>query len=558
MRGSELLVRTLLEHNVKYVFGLPGDTSIDWYEALYDFKDQITHILVTDEKHAVYMADAYARITRKPGVCEGPSGGGATYMAPGIFEAHNSSIPLIAMNTDIPTDAHGKAVLTEIDQVRLFDVATKWSISVDFAERIPEFVRKAFRIATTGKPGAVHLAFPMDVLASHAPYAEHPKKNLRFSVTPTMRFLPPRNDLKKALDLLLKSETPFIIVGGGVHISGAYGALERFATAIGCPVGTSITGKGSIDERHPLSVGVVGENGGSTGGNKMVMDADLIIFVGTQTGSVVTSHWQTPPNDGKRKIIQIDVDPEEIGRNYTVDCGLIGDAHAVLQELTRMIEKKIEKRKDGRITEILKIWEEKEREKKANAHTTPLHPVEIVKICENLLPENTILIADAGTPTPYFASYYRLKAGRNFLAPRAYGALGYAVPAAVGVYVADRSSRVVSLTGDGSMLMSMAELSTIVREGIPAIVIVFHNNEYSWVKTHLKYRKDGKYLSVDLPDIRYDKVAESMGLVSYTAETAAEFEDSLRDAVQTSEPSLIDARTLPLHEIESKLPWKTH
>ena len=298
MKGSEVLVKTLIDHNAEYIFGLPGDTSLDWYESLYEYKNQITHVLATDERNAVYMADAYAKITNKPGLCEGPSGGGATYMLPGIYEANESSISLIAINTDIPNTIHGKATITEIDQITLFELATKWSARVDHVSRISEFVRRAFRVATTGKPGAVHLAFPSNVMSFHADNDfKFQKSSSQFLKFPAIRIAPPESDLKAALDLIFKSERPFIIAGGGVHISGAYESLEKFSTVIGSPLGTSITGKGSMDERHPLSVGVIGENGGNVSSDEIIMNSDLIIFIGTQTGSVVTCHWRRPSDD---------------------------------------------------------------------------------------------------------------------------------------------------------------------------------------------------------------------------------------------------------------------
>jgi acetolactate synthase-1/2/3 large subunit len=561
MKGAALLVGSLIEHEVRYIFGLPGDTSLDFYEALYDAQGEIRHVLATDERNAAYMADAYARITNKPGVCEGPSGGGATYIIPGLYEANYSSLPMVAINTDIPVAGKGKAVLTEMDQVKFFEDATKWSTIVTQAGRIPEVMRNAFREATTGKPGAVHLSFPMDVLGGEGSAGMKSFKKVYTSV-PAARTRPSAHEVIEALKVIMESEAPFVVAGGGIHLSQAYKALEEFAVITGSLVGTSITGKGSMDEEHPLSVGVVGENGGSPTANVMLKECDLVIFVGTQTGSVVTSHWQTPPDDGKRKVIQIDIDPQEIGRNYNVDCGLVGDARSVLEALvkgldTRMRKNAEEKGRNGRLHEIVTAW--KEAELSHIGVTKSVHPLTVVKTCKNLLPEDVILVADAGTPTPYFASFYPSRAKRMFLSPRAFGSLGYAVPGAVGAHKGRPSSRIISLTGDGSMLVSMAELATVAREQVPAVVILFHNNEYGWIKVHQKYRKEQKYLSVDLPEVKYGVIAESMGLLSYTAETDGEFEETLRMALKTDEPTFIDAHTMKLHEIAPEsLPWAVH
>ncbi|MBU7014707.1 MAG: thiamine pyrophosphate-binding protein [Theionarchaea archaeon] len=558
MKGAALLVESLIEHEVRYIFGLPGDTSLDLYEALYDAEDEICHVLATDERNAAYMADAYARITNRPGVCEGPSGGGASYIIPGLYEAHYSSLPMVAINTDIPVAGKGKAVLTEMDQVHFFEDATKWSTVVTQAEKIPETVRNAFREATTGKPGAVHISFPMDVLGCEGS-AERKAFRRLYTSLPAVRICPSTDDVSEALNIIMESETPFVVAGGGIHLSQAYEALEEFAVITGSLVGTSITGKGSMDEEHPLSAGVVGENGGSPAANVMLNEADLVIFVGTQTGSVVTSHWHTPPNDGRRKIIQIDIDPQEIGRNYDVSCGLVGDARSVLEILVRGLETKM--RKDAgrseRLNETITAW--KEAELADPSVSRSIHPLTVVKTCKKLLPEDVILVADAGTPTPYFASFYPSRARRMFLSPRAFGSLGYAIPGAVGAHKGRPSSRIISLTGDGSMLVSMAELASVAREQIPAVVILFHNNEYGWIKVHLKYRKEQKYLSVDLPEVKYDGVAESLGLSSSVAETDREFEEALKMALKTDEPTFIDAHTMRLHEIApEKLPWVVH
>lgn len=555
MKGAALLVRSLIEHEVKYIFGLPGDTSLDFYDALYDAQDTIQHVLATDERNAAYMADAYARITNKPGVCEGPSGGGAAYIVPGLYEAQYSSLPMVCINTDTPISWRGKAVLTEMDQVQFFRDATKWSTAVTEAAKIPEIMRNAFREATTGRPGAVHISVPMDVLDQSGPEKKFSKV---YTAAPAARVVSAKN-VKKAVSLIKESHAPFVVAGGGIHISQAYTALQKFAVKTGSVVGTSITGKGSIDETHPLSVGVVGENGGSPPANKMLKDADLVIFVGTQTGSVVTSHWKIPVDENRnKKIIQIDVDPKEIGRNYNVDCGLVGDARSILEALIQTIEHAMKNPEEqGHLGKKVAAWKEKQL---SQSHTGAcVHPLSVVKICKKLLPDNVILVADAGTPTPYFASYYQCKAKRQFLAPRAFGSLGYAIPGAVGAHKGSPSSRVISLTGDGSMLVSMAELATIAREQIPAVIVVFHNNEYGWIKVHLKHRKNQKYLSVDLPDINYDIIAESLGVTSFTAKTDSEFEQCLKTALKSTEPTLIDAHTMKLHEIPpEKLPWNIH
>jgi len=562
MKGAEILVESLIAHGVKYIFGVPGDTSLVWYEALHDHKAELKHILATDERNASFMADAYARITNRPGVCEGPSGGGVTYQLPGVSEANRSSIPLVSLNTGIESFFSEKGRLTEIDQQSIYKSETKWSATIAHAKRIPEFVRKAFRIATSGRPGAVHLAIPMDILGEEVDVKDL-YGNPKYVKCPSSRIIPPIDDVKQAKDLILKAKRPVIIAGGGVHLSGAYEELQELAELVGIPVGTSITGKGSIPETHPLSIGCVGDNGGREVANEIVNESDLVIYLGTETGSVVTRKWTLPALDSGKHIIQIDIDPTEIGKNYPVDVGLVGDAKATLKILNQLIKAEINEKsflERPLVQEISKRVAEWRKQEDLNfdLNSTLIKPQTIIKCMAEVLPQNSIIVSDDGTPTPFFVAYYEFcSAGRKYLNPRAHGALGYAVPGAVGACVASPESTIVALTGDGSMLMSMGELATISRLNLPVIVIIFHNNEYSWVKTSQALFHAQKFFSVDLPDIDYCKVAEGFGLRAIQIRDPNEVKPALRTALESEEPVVIDIYTEPLYkEIPPVAPWR--
>src|SRR5687767_5498231 len=333
LSGAEAVVEMLKAHGVEVVFGLCGDTSLPLYDALRGAS--LNHILTRDERHAAYMADGYARLSGKVGVCEGPSGGGATYILPGLVEANESSIPVLAINTDVSVSSRGKFTLTELDQRTLMKPLTKWNTVLDRSADIPRVFRKAFEAMTSGRPGAAHIALPYDVQNGPVERAEV-WADPTLGSFPSRRVAPVPSMVELAARLLRKAKSPLFICGGGVVLSGAEDELLRLATTLSAPVATTISGKGSIDEQSALSVGVVGSNGGTPETRAVVAAADLVVFVGCRAGSVTTERWRHPA-PGKAKIIHIDVDPAVPGANYRVDVPLIGDAKLALSALAEAV-----------------------------------------------------------------------------------------------------------------------------------------------------------------------------------------------------------------------------
>src|SRR5712671_8200009 len=329
LNGAQAVVEMLRAHRVEVVFGLCGDTSLPLYDALRS--SSLKHVLTRDERHAAYKADGYARVTGKVGVCEGPSGGGATYILPGLVEANESSIPVLAINTDVSVSSRGKFTLTELDQRALMKPLTKWNAVLDRSADIPRVFRKAFEEMTTGRPGSAHIALPFDVQNGPVDrtdvYADPTLGNF-----PSRRVGPDAFYVELAVKLIKKAKQPIFICGGGVVLSGAETELAELAEKLSSPVATTISGKGSIDERCALSVGVVGSNGGTPETRAIVDAADLVIFVGCRAGSVTTERWRHPA-PGSAKIIHIDVDPAVPGTNYQVDVPLVGDAKLCLTAL---------------------------------------------------------------------------------------------------------------------------------------------------------------------------------------------------------------------------------
>lgn len=547
MKVGEVIVRLLQAYDVKYIFGVPGDTSMPFYDALYDAALGTTHILTRDERSASFMADVYARLSYRPGVCEGPSGAGATYLLPGVAEAHASSIPVIALTSDTPVSGDDKGVLTELDQQALFSPVTKWCTRIKVAENTPDIFRRAFRLATSGRPGAVQITLPHDVLAQDIDPFE-PRAQEENKTFPAHRTRPDPGAVERAAALLLEAERPLIVAGGGAVISQAWDELTQLAEKLVAPVGTSINGKGAIAEDHPLSVGVVGDNGARPYANRLVADADLIVFIGCRTDSVTTINWTLPSPTSEVTIIHIDVDPKEIGNNYPTEVGLVGDAKLALGDLLEALRssRKGEPANQDRarlVSDMADQWWQ-EVLPKMISDSVPIKPQRVIKELIDVLPSESVIVADAGTATPFTSAYYRSPAGRHVVIPRGYGGLGYALPGVVGAKLARPQSTVVGLMGDGSFGMSVGEMETISRLQLPLTIIQFNNSCFGWIKTLQSLYYDGRYVSVDFSsDTDHAGIARGFGLEGVRVERPDELGPALKKAITSDKPTFIDVLT---------------
>ena len=331
LSGAESMVRMLQAYGVSHIFGLCGDTSLPFYDALCRIGGDLRHILTRDERSAAYMADAYARVSGRVGVCEGPSGGGATYILPGVAEANESSVPLLAITTDIATTSRGRFALTELDQESLFRPVCKWNRVVGRASEIPRSVRAAFSAMTAGRPGATHIGLPFDV-QNEAVDGDEIWPAGEGDTYPSHKTGPDPEAIDAAAELLLDAKLTVLICGGGVVISSAEEEVRTLAERLGAPVATSISGQGSISELHSLALGVVGSNGGTPETRAVLGAADLVMFIGCRAGSVTTERWRIPSPHSVR-VIHIDVDADTIGVNYPTDAAIIGDARLCLAAL---------------------------------------------------------------------------------------------------------------------------------------------------------------------------------------------------------------------------------
>lgn len=547
LSGAEAMVRMLQGFGVRHVFGLCGDTSLPLYDALRRLDHGITHVLTRDERSAGYMADGYARVTGRVGVCEGPSGGGATYILPGVVEANESSIPVLAITTDVSVRARGRFALTELDQRALFRPVTKWNDVIDRADDLPRLVRAAFRAMTSDRPGAAHLGLPYDV--QKQPLDEVAlEADPRFGVYPAQRSGPDLDAVRDAARLLASASAPVFICGGGVIIAGAEAALAALAERVGAAVATTISGQGSIAENDPLAVGVVGSNGGTPETRRIVDAADVVVFIGCRAGSVTTERWRHP-QPGRARIIHIDADPRVIGANYRADVAILADARLALEALVDELGPGMAKTDPrGRIAEA-KAEKFAAFRALAESNEVPIRPERLVASLQALLPEDAVLVCDPGTPCPYFSAYYeQRRTGRLFISNRAHGALGYSMSAALGAKIGRPDATVVAVMGDGSFGFTAGELETIVRAGQKITIVVVSNACYGWIKAGQKSGYGERYYSVDFGRTDHAAVARAFGVKAWRAEDPATLQETLSAALRHEGPALVDVIAQPLHE----------
>ncbi len=534
MKGSEILVRMLQAHDVECVFGLPGDTSMSFYDALKS--SSIRHIMARDERSAGYMADAYARLSGKPGVTEAPSGGGATYLFAAASEADGSSIPLVALTSDVPLSSDNRYALTAMDQVGTYKTATRFSTRITRPEFIPHSVRYAFRAATSGRMGAAHLSLPEDVLSDEAESADDIHPAPECSTYPAWRIRGDAGAIEKAAELLRNAERPVILCGGGTLLSGAQQPLAELAELIGAGVVTTIDGKGSIAEVHPNALGVVGANGAKASSNGAIMQSDVVLAVGSRLDS--TSTWGGELFAHGPALIHVDVDPLQLGNNRPTDVTIQADARLALVDLCLCLEDTRTATESGEwVASFRKRVEVEIKEAAAASSDTPgiMHPCEIVKTMTEVLPDDAVIIADAGTPTPYLMAYYPTRrAGKWVYASRTHGSLGYAVPAALGAREARPDSPIIAVTGDGSLGMSMGELEAMARQGNRIIVMHLRNDTFGWIKMLQKLYYQERYFSVDFDESTdYVGAARSMGASATLARSADHLRRALDEGLQS-------------------------
>lgn len=531
--GAELLVQALSAAGVQHIFGVPGDTGVIFYDVLRRSHAGIRHVLARDERLAAAMADGYARATHRLGVVEASSGGGATFLVSGLGEAYAASVPLLVITSDIHRRSRGTSAITEIDQVKLFSAVTKAQRVVESANQMVEAVQEAVVLAWSGRPGPVSLIIPEDV------FEEMGRAGISGLRPDVPRPRPSDHDLEKVASLLHHAYQPAIVLGSGVHWSKAWEELGQVSDRGGIPVATTIHGKGGFPERHPLSLGVAGANGARDYANAYLHEADVVLFVGTRANSTDTDGFQSPPREGTR-VIHLDIDATRAGVNYSGSLVLVGDAKEVLSRLLAFMPEGRRER-SSRIMPWIAAQRSLFEDQTMGQPPRGIDPRRIVETIAKRVGDQALVVGDAGTPTPYLSAYWMSQGNRReVILPRGHGAMGYAIPAAIGMALGSSNRPVIALTTDGSFAMACGDLETAVRLAVPVIFVHLSNQSFGWIKTLQHLYLDRQYFGVDVGPVDAVRVAEGFGMPATRVESIEALDEALVRALSQSGPSFID------------------
>lgn len=543
MTGGEALVRMLMAHEAGPMFGMGGFQLLPFYDAARRLG--LNHNLINDERCAVFCADAYAKISGRVGLVDATLGPGATNLVTGLVEALNAGSPIVAIVGDAQRDHAGKNMTQETDQVSILRPACKELIKVETVARVPEAIRRAYAVATSGRPGPVVVDVPEDIAHGLHGFDEDDFAiDPRHITAPALRCRPDADDVAKAATIIRGAQRPMLLCGGGVHLSDATDALTRLAESCGIPVAHTMTGKGAISCASPLSAGLFGRYDRIA--NEMIEASDCLIVVGCKLGEIATKRF-TIPGPGKT-VIHMDNVAEEMGRTYQPTLKLWCDARAGLDDIADALSEDADIQKAShaafaaQVPLLMAKWREDVSDR-LNSEESPVHMARLVTEINKALPADGYMIADGGFAAHWGGLLFDTKqAGRSYVPDRGFASIGYGLPGAMGAQLAKPDAKVVGLTGDGGFNMVLGELETARRMKLGCTVVVVNNAASGYVKAlqHLMYG-EGAYQSSDLAETDYAKVAEAMGCHGIRVETPDQIAPALAAAfAETDRPSVID------------------
>jgi acetolactate synthase-1/2/3 large subunit len=540
--GGELLVKCLLNEGVKYVFGIPGGQMATFVDAIYRVGRPrgMDFIMTRHEASAAHMADALSRVSDQVGVCTGTVGPGALNLVAGVGVAYSDSIPMVVITPQIHSNRcyPFKGSQQQLDQLKLFEGITKWNALVHDWERIPEMVQWAFRVATTGRPGPVHLDVTVDVL-----YQLREEDDVK--IVPPERYRamqPPAGDeesVEKAVEMLLKAERPVIHAGGGVLRSKAWDELKELAEFLQIPVAPSVGGRGVLSEDHPLALLPA-----SAGSIVALSSSDVVLCVGNTISEL--DFWGKPPiwgDPSAQKLIHVDIDPEVIGMNREVDVAIIGDARHVLRQILERVKKET-----GPVKERAFVFTIRQAEDAANeaqrefthSDARPIHPMRVIHEAIEFFGKEAIAVLDGGNTALWGNMGLRTYRPRSFLMASGMGHLGVGLPFAMGAKIAYPDRPVFIIHGDGAFMLNCQDIETAARYGIPVVDIIFNDQAWGMIKGAQDAAFGKRYCGVDFGETRYDKLAEAMGGFGIRVEDPSEIKPALDEAVKSGKPAVLD------------------
>jgi acetolactate synthase-1/2/3 large subunit len=541
MSGSQALIKALEKEKVKVIFGLPGGQIMPVYDALLGSK--MRHVLARHEQSAAHMADGYARASNNVGVCMATSGPGATNLVTGIATAYLDSSPVVAITGQVPTPQIGLDAFQEADIIGVSTPITKYNFQPRSAKDVPGAVRTAFFIASSGRPGPVLIDLPRDVQIESDEIEFTGKSNARGYI-PSVD--PDLYKIKKAAEMILDSKRPFILAGGGVRISNAFKQLQELAELLLAPVGTSLMGKGCFPENHPLSLGLVGMHGAKEA-NKIVMESDVLLAIGIRFSDRTTGKLDGFCPD--TKVIHIDIDATEIGKNRCVDLAIISSADKALSLLNKALKETSVKKKTSWSKRIKEVRETVNSNKQSPKE---LSPPRILRELRKVLPLDSIVTTEVGQNQMWAALNFKVIKPRTFISSGGFGCMGYGFPAAIGAKVAKPDVPVVDIAGDGSFRMTENSLSTSVDEDIPVIVVILNNQMLGMVAQWQRLFFGHRYSAVELHKIPdFVKLTKSYGAEGVRVNSLKEFTSAVKKAMNTPVTTVID---VPIDPEEDVLP----
>ena len=545
MSGSKALMKALEKEGVKEVFGLPGGANLPMYDELY--KSNIRHILVRHEQSAAHMADGFGRVSRKAGVCFATSGPGATNIITGLATAQADSAPMIAVTGQVPVKMIGRDAFQESDIIGISNPIVKYAFQPREANEIPEVVKKGFYIAETGRPGAVLIDIPKDVQQNEAEMNFPDEVRIR-GYHPWAD--PDVSETERAIDMLLSAQRPIILAGGGVIISTAFSELQSLAEMLMIPVVTTFKGKGAFPENHALSLGPIGMHGHAEA-NKLMVEADCVLAIGTRFSDRSVGTFEE--FEKNLKIIHMDVDPAEIGKNQTTHVAVVGDVKASLRIMVKLLIKRALKKSDDNVwikhvNEVRDYWRQN-----LKIHPGEMGAAKILRKLREVLPKEAIVTTEVGQHQMWASLFFDVIHPGTFFSSTGLGTMGWGFPAAIGAKTARPDVPVVDIAGDGSFNMTENSLATSVLENLPVIVFLVNNYSLGMVAQWQRTFYDRRMIGVDqknCPD--YVKLAESYGAQGIRAQSLDELGKAIKAGLKSDVATVID---IPIDPEEDVLPF---
>ena len=526
LTGAEIVIECLKEQKVDTIFGYPGGTILNIYDALYKHSDEINHYLTSHEQGAAHAADGYARATGKVGVCFATSGPGSTNLITGIATAHMDSVPMVAITVNVAKSMLGTDGFQEVDIVGATMPLTKHNYIVKDVSKLAETIRKAFYVAASGRKGPVLIDITKDVTAEKAEYKYEEPKSIETCTNKIKE-----HDLKKVAELIKKAKKPFILAGAGVVASDAAAELKEFASLVNAPVCDTLLGKGAFDGRDELYTGMLGMHGTKTA-NLGVTKCDLLISVGSRFSDRVTGNAATFAR--KAKVIHFDVDEAEINKNVKTAASVVGDIKEILQKLNPMLERVEREEWIDTIKDLKKQFP------LTYDKSTLTGPYIIEKIYE-LTNGEAVITTDVGQHQMWSAQFYKYSEPKTFISSGGLGTMGYGLGACIGAKVGKPDKKVINIAGDGCFRMNMNELATATRYDIPIVEVVLNNHALGMVRQWQTLFYDKRYSSTTLVDkVDFVKLAEAMGAKAYRITKLEEAESILKEALSQTVPVLIE------------------